>query len=92
MDEAPLDFTQKEKRTAQVEAEIDGLRLSVRTLWESLQRVQRLLKIAHRVAIRRVGHGFGSGLVAVGYGLVPHLATQSVVRPPVDLPSQAVRI
>jgi hypothetical protein len=37
-DEYPLDLAQREERTTQVEAEINGLRLRIRMRWEPLQR------------------------------------------------------
>jgi hypothetical protein len=84
-DEYPLDLAQRVERTAQVKAEIDGLRMSIRTRWETLQRAQRLLEVCHRLVVRRVGHGPGSSLLAGGHGLIPHLAPQGVVRQPLDL-------
>ena len=52
VDEDPLEFAQRIERIAQVEAEINGLRLGVRTLWELVQRLQRLLEVRHRLAVR----------------------------------------
>src|SRR5262245_11236607 len=54
-DEYPLDLAQREERTTQVEAEINGLRLSIRMRREPVQRVQRLLEVDHRLTVRRVG-------------------------------------
>ena len=51
VDEGPLDLAQGPERTAQVEAEIDGLCLNVRTLWETLQRAQRLFEGRHRLVV-----------------------------------------
>jgi hypothetical protein len=79
VDVDPLELAQKEERTTQVEAEINGLRLRIWMRWEPVQRVQRLLEVCHRLAVRRVGDGVGPGLAAVCYGLVPHFAPQGVV-------------
>jgi hypothetical protein len=51
-DEDPPEFAQGLESTAQVEAEVDGLRLSIWTHWELRQRLQRLLERRHRLAIR----------------------------------------
>ena len=59
---------------------------------EMLQRLQRLLKVRHRLTVCRMGHSLDPSLAAGGHGLVPHLAPQGVVRQPVDLLGQPVGI
>ena len=53
VDEDPPELAQRIDRTAQVEAEIDGLHVGV-MLWEMLQRVQRLLEGSRRFMIGRL--------------------------------------
>jgi hypothetical protein len=40
----------------------------------------------------RLGHGLGSGLAAVGCGLVPRCAPQGMMRQPVDLFDESVGV
>ena len=89
-DEDSLKLAQERERIAQVEAELGGQHLGVRTRWEMSQRVQCLLEGRHRFVGRRVGHGPGSGLAAVGHSLVPHLPAQGMVRQALDLLGQPV--
>jgi hypothetical protein len=91
-DEHPPEFAQRHERSAQVEAEVDGLRLGVMPLWETLQRLQRLLEGRRRLMVCRLGHGPGSSLAAVGYSLVPYLTPQGVVGQSVHLLGQPVGI
>ena len=44
-----------------------------------------LLKGGHRLAERGAVEGPGASLLAVGHGLIPHLAPQGMVRQPLDL-------
>jgi hypothetical protein len=89
-DEEPPEFAQRVERIALREAEINSLLSGVLTLWELVQRLQRLLEKPHRLLIRRVGHGLGPSLAAVYHGLIPYLATQGVVCQSVDLLGQSV--
>ena len=47
--------------------------------------LEGLLEGGHRLAERGAVPGPGAGLLAVGHGLVPHLAPQGMVRQPFDL-------
>ena len=78
-------FPEWQQRTAQVEADIDGLLVPGAALRELLQGHQRLLEGGHRLAVGRARHRPGPRLPAVGHGLVPHLAPQGVVRQAIDL-------
>ena len=53
--------------------------------------VEGLLEGGHRLAERGAVVGPGAGLLAVGHGLVPHLAPQGMVRQPFDLLGQPAR-
>ena len=88
----PFECDQWQEGAAQVELQIDGLLPDVSALWEMPQGRQCLLKIGHRLMVRRVRRRLGPGLPAVGYGLLPHLALQGMMGQAFDLFSEAVRL
>jgi hypothetical protein len=92
VDEDPPELAQRIDRTAQVEAEIDGLHVGIMPLGEMLQRIERLLEGPRRFMIGRLRHGPGAGLATVGYGLAPHLTPQGMMRQPVDLVDASVSV
>ena len=80
------------QRIAQVEAEINRLLARGAIVGEMLKGRQGLLKGLSRLPQGRALDRPGPGLATVGHSFVPHLATHSMVRQPVDLLGQAVGI
>ena len=71
--------------TSQSEAELDGQHPGVAVLGQVREGLEGLLEGGHRLAERGAVVGPGAGLLAVGHGLVPHLAPQGMVRQAFDL-------
>ena len=67
------------------EAEIEGQHPGVAVLGQVREGLEGLLEGGHRLAERGAVVGPGAGLLAVGHGLVPHLASQGMVRQAFDL-------
>ena len=70
---------------SQREAELDGQHPGVAGLGQVREGLEGLLEGGHRLAERGAVVGPGAGLLAVGHGLVPHLAPQGMVRQAFDL-------
>ena len=70
---------------SQREAELDGQHPGVAVLGQVREGLEGLLEGGHRLAERGAVVGPGAGLLAVGHGLVPHLAPQGMVRQAFDL-------
>ena len=83
--EAPPMLSQWAQRASQSEAEIDGQHPGVAVLGQVREGLEGLLEGGHRLAERGAVVGPGAGLLAVGHGLVPHLAPQGMVRQAFDL-------
>ena len=83
--EAPPMLSQRAQRASQREAEIDGQPPGVAVLGQVREGLEGLLEGGHRLTERGAVVGPGAGLLAVGHGLVPHLAPQGMVRQAVDL-------
>ena len=83
--EAPPMLSQWGQRASQSEAEIDGQHPGVAVLGQVREGLEGLLEGGHRLAERGAVVGPGAGLLAVGHGLVPHLAPQGMVRQAFDL-------
>ena len=73
------------QRAIQREAELDGQHPGIAVLGQVREGLEGLLEVGHRLAERRAVVGPGTGLLAVGYGLVPHLAPEGMVRQAFDL-------
>ena len=73
------------QRASQSEAELDGQHPGVAVLGQVREGLEGLLEGGHRLAERGAVVGPGAGLLAVGDGLVPHLAPQGMVRQAFDL-------
>ena len=83
--EAPPILSQWRQRASQREAELDGQPPGVAVLGQVREGLEGLLEGGHRLAERGAVVGPGAGLLAVGHGLVPHLAPQGMVRQAFDL-------
>ena len=83
--EAPPMLSQWAQRASQREAELDGQPPGVAVLGQVREGLEGLLEGGHRLAERGAVVGPGAGLLAVGDGLVPHLAPQGMVRQAFDL-------
>ena len=70
---------------SQSEAELEGQHPGVAVLGQVREGLEGLLEGGHRLAECGAVVGPGTGLLAVGHGLVPHLAPQGMVRQAVDL-------
>ena len=81
----PPILSQLAQRDSQSEAELDGQPLGVAVLGQVREGLEGLFEGGHRLAERGAIPGPGAGLLAVGHGLVPHLASQGVVRQAFDL-------
>ena len=73
------------QRISQSEADLDGQYPGVAIVGQVRQGLERLVVVGHRLAERGAGPGPGTGLLAVGHSLVPHLAPHSMVRQAFDL-------
>ena len=69
----------------QREAEIEGQLPGVAVLWQVREGLEGLIKGGDRLAEGGAVVGPGARLLAVGDGLVPHLAPQGMVRQAFDL-------
>jgi hypothetical protein len=78
-------LSQPAQRASQNEAELDGQHPGVAGLGQVHESLEGLLEGGHRLAKRGAVVGSGTGLLAVGHGLVPHLAPHGMVRQPFDL-------
>ena len=78
------------ERRAQGEPEVDGLLTRVAPLWQMRQGAEGLLEVLYGLAVGRPRHGLLPRLPAVRQGLVPHLASQGMVRQAFDLLCHAV--
>ncbi len=83
--EDPRLFAEWQQGIAQVEPQIDGLFQRVAALGEVRQGCERLLKTRDGFAVRRAGRCPSPGLLAIGEGLVPHLAPHGMVGQAVHL-------
>ena len=83
--EAPPILSQCAQRACHSEAEIDGQHPGVAVLGQVREGLEGLVEVGHRLAERGAVVGPGAGLLAVGHGLVPHLAPQGMVRQAFDL-------
>ena len=83
--EVPPTLSQCEQGAPQSEAELDRQHPGVAVLGQVREGLEGLLEVAHRLAERGTVIGLGAGLLAVGHGLVPHLAPQGMVRQAFDL-------
>ena len=84
-------FAERHQGIAQVESQINSLFQRVAVLGEMFQGRQRLLKTRYGFAVRRTSGRPGSGLPAIGQGLVPHCTPEGMVRQAVHLFGQVVR-
>ena len=84
----PPMLSQLAQRASQREAEIDGQPPGVAVLGQVREGLEGLLEGGHRLAERGAVVGPGAGLLAVGHGLVPHLAPQGMVGQAFDLLGQ----
>ena len=75
---------------AQGKAEVDGLLARVTRRWQLRQDAERLLEIAHGLAVGGPCDGLLPGLPAVRKGLVPDLAPEGMGGQAVDVVGQAV--
>src|SRR5919199_5124969 len=69
----PLEIAKRIERVASVGPKIDGLLARLAALREMSQRLQRLLEVGDRLAMRRARCRLRPGLAQVGYRLVPPL-------------------
>ncbi len=83
--EVPPILSQDDERASQREAELEGQPPGVAVLGQVREGLEGLLEGGHRLAERGAVVGPGAGLLAVGHGLVPHLASQGMVRQAFDL-------
>jgi hypothetical protein len=83
--EVPPIFSQSEQRASQCEADLDGQHPGIAVLGQVRQGLEGLLEGGHRLTECGAVKGPGAGLLAVGHGLVPHLAPQGMVRQAFDL-------
>ena len=83
--EAPPILSQIAQRASQREAELDGQSPGLAVFGQVREGLEGLLEGGHRLAERGAVVGPGAGLLAVGHGLVPHLAPQGMVRQAFDL-------
>ena len=91
VDEEPR-ISKRDKRPAEVDADIDRALNDLRALAEVLQRAQRLLEVLHRHSVRRPVGCFTAGLPAILEGLFPHLAAEGMVSEPFDVLGSPTRI
>jgi hypothetical protein len=82
---APLILCQWGQRASQSEAEFDGPHLGVAVLGQVCEGLEGLLEGGHSLAERGTVPGLATGLLTVGHGLGPHLASQGVVRQAFDV-------
>ena len=78
-------FSECEQRAIQSETEFEGQPPGVAVLGQVRQGLESLLEGGHRFAEGGAVVSPGAGLLAVGDGLVPHLAPHGMVRQAVDL-------
>src|SRR5262245_34128195 len=90
--EAGLELTKREEGESKIEAQIDGLLQGLPRFRQVTQGTQRLLEARHGFPIGRTGQGSCPRLTLVRDRLVPDLAPKGVMREPVDLVDQAVRV
>jgi hypothetical protein len=73
-------ITERAEGRAQGEAEINGLLPGVALLRQMREGAERVLEVAHGLAIGRLHYGLLPRLSAIHQGLVPHLALGEMVR------------
>ena len=71
---APPSLSQSSSAGHPSEAEVEGQHPGVAVLGQVREGLEGLLEVSHRLAERGTVVGPGTGLLAVGHGLVPHLA------------------
>ncbi len=88
---APPMLSQCVQRFIQSEAELEGQHPGVAVLGQVLEGLEGLLEGGHRLAERGAVPGPGTGLLAAGHGLGPHLAPHGMVRQAFHLLGRPVR-
>ncbi|HEU5322500.1 MAG TPA: hypothetical protein VFX28_16960, partial [Methylomirabilota bacterium] len=88
----PSLLAERLERVAEVEADIEGLGDRVGGLWQSPERVERLLEAGGRLAVGRSHEDLGAGLAQVAYRLVPDFALPRVVRQPLHVLDEAIGV
>jgi hypothetical protein len=88
----PSPLAEREKRVAEVEAEVERLGDRVGMLRQPPERVQRLLEAGGRLAVGRAHEDLGAGLAQVAHGLVPDLALPRVLRQPLHVLHEAIGV
>jgi hypothetical protein len=81
----PPILSQDDERASQCEAETEGQPLGVVVLRQVREGLEGLLEGGHRLTEGGAVVGPGAGLLAVGDGFVPHLASQGMVCQAFDL-------
>ena len=81
----PPEFSKREERIAQVEAEIDALLDGFLRLRDLPQRTECLLEASHRLPVGRPFDRLGTRLAEVPQSFVPHLTAEGVVAEPFDV-------
>src|SRR5215813_14915274 len=90
--EDPLEFSERKECSAQVKAKINGLLQPLAGLRLTPEGRQRLLEARHRLPVGGTPYCLGAGLTEVEDRLLPYLTSHGVVRQPLDVLGQPVRI
>src|SRR5216110_1632182 len=83
--EEPRELAERNERTAQMEAEIDGLLGPHGALGEMPQRGERLLEERRRFSVGRAVDRLGTGLPQILDRLLPAFALKSMVAQPFEM-------
>ena len=88
----PLAFPERHQRDTQVEVDVGGLLTRLAVVRQMRQGGQRLHEVRCRFSHRRAGICLGAGLPEISQGFSPYLSPRCMMREPLDLLDQPIRI
>src|SRR5215217_3256959 len=88
----PLVLRERHERVTQFYPDIDGLLAGLTTEGELPNGLQRLLQVRYHLPARRAGYRPCGRLAQIRHRLRPALAAERVVREPLDVLGQAIRV